>query len=166
MTRSIIKMKKPPANALSQKRSGPVKDPGFTRLVTGLGLVMVMAMGFRLNILSLGDIQSQSLGLVPKPHRRLFILVSSLVVAAIVSACGQIAWIGLIIPHMARSIAGPKHERMIPVTALLGAIALVLADTAARSMTTSEIPVGIITALAGAPVFGFLLYKNRGAGWI
>ncbi len=87
-------------------------------------------------------------------------------VAVSVSTCGQIAWIGLIIPHMARNLAGPAHERMIPVTALLGGLFLLLTDTAARSLFASEIPVGIITALTGAPVFAFLLFKNRGTGWM
>ncbi len=130
------------------------------------GTAVFIAMGFRLNILSLGDLQARSLGVVPAAHRRLFILISSLMVAATVSICGQIAWLGLIIPHMARGIAGPRHERMLPVTALLGATCLLLADTAARSISTAEIPVGIITALTGAPAFAFLLYKNRGTGWL
>jgi iron complex transport system permease protein len=138
----------------------------FIAPITLAGLALFLAMGFRLNILSLGDIQSRSLGVVPAPHRRLLIIVSSLIVAATVSVCGQIAWIGLIIPHMARGLAGPRHEKMLPVTALLGAICLVVADTAARSLSTAEIPVGIITALAGAPVFAFLLYKNRKTGWL
>jgi len=83
-----------------------------------------------------------------------------------VATCGQICWIGLIVPQMARTIAGPNHATMLPATALLGAIFKVAADMAARSVTTAEIPVGIITALVGAPIFGCLLYKNRGSGWL
>jgi len=139
----------------------------FTALpVTGIGLALFMALGFRLNILSLGDTQSKSLGMNPAFFRTLLIAVSSFIVATIVATCGQICWIGLIVPHMARTIAGPNHETMLPATALLGAIFMVAADMAARSITTAEIPVGIITALVGAPIFGFLLYKNRGSGWL
>lgn len=132
--------------------------------LAGLGIFILL--GFRLNILSLGDIQARSLGLNPTLFRRVLIVISSFLVAISVSTCGQIAWIGLIIPHMARTLTGPAHEKMLPVTALLGALFLLLADTAARSLFSSEIPVGIITALTGAPIFAFLLFKNRGTGWI
>jgi iron complex transport system permease protein len=134
--------------------------------VTLLGVVVFMLFRFRINILSLGDVQSKSLGMNPGLFRFIFIVTSSFIVAMTVATCGQIAWIGLIIPHMARTIAGPEHERMLPVTALLGALFLLGADDVARSVSTAEIPVGIITALTGAPIFGFLLYKNRGSGWI
>ena len=67
---------------------------------------------------------------------------------------------------MARTLVGPEHEKMLPATALLGAMFMLLADGLARSLTTAEIPVGIITALTGAPFFGWLLYKNRGSGWL
>ncbi|MCG8616015.1 MAG: iron ABC transporter permease [Desulfobacterales bacterium] len=130
------------------------------------GIVTFIALGFRLNILSLGDVQARSLGINPVLFRRVLILISSVLVALAVSGCGQIAWIGLIVPHMARALAGPNHERMLPVSALLGGICLLLADTAARSLFTSEIPVGIITALTGAPVFAWLLFKHRGSGWM
>lgn len=131
-----------------------------------IGLIFFMAMRFRLNILSLGDIQAKSLGLNPSLFRLVLIFISSLIVALTVASCGQICWIGLIIPHMARTLVGPDHQRMLPVTALLGAIFLLGADGLARSLSTAEIPVGIITALSGAPIFAFLLYKNRGSGWV
>jgi len=134
--------------------------------VTGAGLLLFMLLRFRLNILSLGDIQSKSLGMSPSVFRAVFIITSSFIVAMTVAACGQICWIGLIIPHMARTLVGPDHKRMLPVTALLGAIFLLAADGVARTVSAAEIPVGIITALTGAPIFGYLLYKNRGSGWI
>ena len=141
-------------------------DLGITAPVTCCGLGLFMLLRFRLNILSLGDVQAQSLGMNPAVFRLILILVSSFMVALTVAACGQISWIGLIIPHMARTIVGPEHENMIPVTALLGAIFMLAADGTARSVTSAEIPVGIITALTGAPIFAFLLYKNRGSGWL
>lgn len=134
--------------------------------VVGVGLIFAILMRFRLNILSLGDVQSKSLGLNPVAFRLILIVASSFIVALTVATCGQICWIGLIIPHMARTLVGPDHKRMLPVTALLGAIFLLAADGAARSVTAAEIPVGIITALSGAPVFAYLLYKNRGSGWV
>lgn len=134
--------------------------------VTVAGLACFMLLRFRLNILSLGDIQSKSLGMNPAVFRSVFIVASSFLVAMTVATCGQICWIGLIIPHMARTLVGPEHERMLPVTALLGGIFLLAADGTARSVSSAEIPVGIITALTGAPIFGYLLYKNRGSGWL
>jgi len=141
-------------------------DLGITAPVTCCGLGLFMLLRFRLNILSLGDVQAQSLGMNPAVFRLILILVSSFMVALTVATCGQICWIGLIIPHMARTLVGPEHENMIPVTALLGAIFMLAADGLARSVTAAEIPVGIITALTGAPIFAFLLYKNRGSGWL
>ena len=141
-------------------------DVSITLPITCCGLLVFILLRFRLNILSLGDIQAKSLGINPFVSRIILIVLSSFMVAMVVSTCGQISWLGLIIPHMARTLVGPKHETMIPVTALLGAIFMLTADVIARSMTTSEIPVGIITAITGAPIFGFLLYKNRGSGWL
>lgn len=139
----------------------------FTALpFTLAGVALFLVLRFRLNILSLGDIQAKSLGMNPSLFRLVLIVTSSVIVAVAVATCGQICWIGLIIPHMARTMVGPEHEKMLPVTALLGAVFMLGADGIARSVSAAEIPVGIITALIGAPVFGFLLYKNRGSGWL
>ena len=135
-------------------------------IFTLVGMALFTILRFRLNILSLGDIQAKSLGMNPSVFRITLITASSFMVAASVATCGQISWIGLIIPHMARTLVGPKHERMIPVTALMGGLFLLIADSVARSISSAEIPVGIITALTGAPIFGYLMFKNRGTGWI
>ncbi|MCM2285907.1 MAG: iron ABC transporter permease [Desulfobacula sp.] len=130
------------------------------------GLFLFILLGFRLNILSMGDIQARSLGMNPSFFRMILITASSFMVAVCVATCGQIAWIGLVIPHLARTLAGPEHERMIPVSALLGGIFLLLADSLARTLSSAEIPVGIITALTGAPVFAWFMFRNRSSGWI
>ncbi len=129
-------------------------------------LVLFLLLRFRLNILSLGDLQAKAHGVEPGLFRFVLISASSLIVAITVATCGQICWIGLVVPHIARTLVGPDHKHMLPVTALLGSIFLLAADDLARSLTTSEIPVGIITALTGAPVFAYLLYRNRGSGWM
>lgn len=130
------------------------------------GLLVVHALRFRLNVLSLGDNQAKSLGQNPGLLRLLFISISSLIVGLIVSTCGQIAWIGLVIPHIARTLAGPNHERMIPVSIVFGALFMLLADDLARSLTSAELPLSVITAIVGAPLFAYLLYRNRGTGWL
>jgi len=129
-------------------------------------LVLFMLLRFRLNILSLGDLQAKAHGVDPGLFRFILISVSSLVVAVTVSTCGQICWIGLVVPHIARVLVGPDHKHMLPVTALVGGLFLLAADDLARALTSSEIPVGIITALIGAPLFAYLLYRNRGSGWM
>jgi iron complex transport system permease protein len=130
------------------------------------GVTLFILFSFRLNILSLGDVQAKALGMNPAVFRMILITASSFMVAVSVATCGQISWIGLVIPHMARALVGPEHERMIPVTAIMGGIFLLLADSLARSVSSAEIPVGIITALTGAPIFGYFMYKNRNTGWI
>lgn len=142
------------------------QDVFTTMPVVAAGLLIMLVFRFQLNILSMGDTRAGSLGLNPLLLRVVLILISALMVAMLVAVCGQISWIGLIIPHMARTLAGPRHEKMLPLTALMGALFMLAADGAARALTSAELPVGIITALTGAPLFGFLLYRNRGSGWI
>ena len=134
--------------------------------VVGGGIITFVLLRYRLNVLSLGDLQARSLGMNPGRYRFAMITLSSLVVAVCVSTCGQICWIGLVVPHMARTLVGPDHQRMIPATLVMGAAFLLVADALARSLTAAELPVSIITALSGAPLFAFLLYQNRGRGWI
>jgi iron complex transport system permease protein len=130
-----------------------------------LGTGIVHFLRFKLNILSLGDVQATSLGMNPRLYRLIFICLSSVMVAVTVSTCGQICWIGLVIPHIARAFVGPDHRILIPITALMGGIFLLGADLGARTLTTAELPVSILTALIGGPVFAFLLYVNRARGW-
>ena len=120
---------------------------------------------FRLNVLSLGDSQAKALGVNPRGLRFFLIGVSSLMIAVCVSSCGQISWVGLVIPHIVRTILGPNHRLLIPCSAILGATFLLLADDIARSAFSSELPLGVITSLVGAPVFGWLLYRNKNRGW-
>lgn len=120
---------------------------------------------FRLNILSLGDSQAKTLGVNPKGLRLFLISVSSLMIAVCVASCGQVSWVGLVIPHIVRTIIGPDHRMLVPCSALLGATFLLLADDIARSAFSSELPLGVITSLVGAPIFAWLLYHNKNRGW-
>ncbi len=129
------------------------------------GLLFVFFLRYKLNVLSLGDLQTKSIGLNPGVYRFLFVSVSSIMVAVSVSTCGQICWVGLVIPHIARTLVGPNHEIMIPVTALIGGLFLLLADTVARTLAMAELPISVVTAFSGAPIFAYLLYRNRGSGW-
>ncbi len=134
--------------------------------VTLGGLLVFYLLRYRLDVLSLGDSQARSLGIHPGFYRCFLITISSLVVAVGVASCGQIAWLGLVVPHLARTCIGPSTLRMLPVTILAGGFFLLMSDNLARTAMAAELPISIITALAGAPLFAWLLYRNRGAGWL
>lgn len=122
-----------------------------------LGVLLVWARP--LDALAVGDETALTLGVSPERFRTALLVLVSLCVAAVVAAAGSIGFIGLVVPHLARQAVGSSHRRMLPVTALMGAILLVLADIAARLLLApQEIPIGIITALVGAP---FLLILVR-----
>ncbi|MEI6858724.1 MAG: iron ABC transporter permease [Shewanella sp.] len=130
-----------------------------------LGYLLIHMLRYRLNVLCLGDQQSRSLGIEPKKLRFFLIVISSFIVAACVSTVGQVAWIGLVVPHMVRTLTGADHMRLIPLSTLIGAIFLLVADSVSRASFSIEIPIGIVTSLVGAPLFAFLLYRFRKGGY-
>jgi iron complex transport system permease protein len=121
---------------------------------------VLLAMRWRINLLSLGDEEAQSLGARPNSDRLILLAGICLIVAAQVAVSGTVGWVGLVIPNLARMIAGSDHRRLLPVATLLGAIFLIVADTCSRSMVAAEIPVGLVTAVVGTPVFAYLLRRN------
>ncbi len=129
-------------------------------LVT-LGLVPLVLLRWRIGVLSLGDDEAKALGVNVRFVRGVVIAAATLVTATAVSVSGVIGWIGLVIPHMARLLVGPRYDRVLPAAALMGAAFLVLIDTVARTAARIEIPLGLLTALFGAPVFVWLLARGR-----
>lgn len=126
------------------------------------GLLLAFPLMRRLNILALGDEYADQLGVRVEVTRIGIILVGSLLTALAVSLGGLISFAGLIVPHVARLLLGPDHVRLLPVTALSGAIFLVITDTLARTLfAPSEIPVGILMVFLGGPFFLYLLRKNK-----
>ena len=118
---------------------------------------MLGLLRWRLDALSLPEDEARALG-VPVTRLRLAVVAAAtLVTAASVAAAGIVGWVGLVVPHIARLLAGPSFARLLPLSALLGAGLLLLADTAARTLGATEIPLGIVTALVGAPCFLWLL---------
>ncbi|MBT3906973.1 MAG: iron ABC transporter permease [Rhodospirillaceae bacterium] len=120
---------------------------------------------FRINVLSLGDEEAKSLGIGVEQTRWIILVCVALVSAAVVSAAGIIGWVGLVIPHVARMMVGPDHRVLLPASALIGAIYLILVDNFARASIAAEIPLGIITAIIGAPIFAILLRRTQAKGW-
>ncbi|MBE3934177.1 iron ABC transporter permease [Vibrio parahaemolyticus] len=116
-----------------------------------------------LNALLLGEPEARHLGVPVQKLKRQLILLSAVGVGVTVSICGAIGFIGLVIPHLGRMLAGPDHRTLLPISALLGALLLTCADMIARVLLApAELPVGIVTALIGAPFFIYLLFQQRG----
>ncbi len=129
-------------------------------VLVGFGVIYFYAR--ELNALLLGEETAAYLGIEVEKLKKIFLAAASLLVAAAVSTSGIIGFVGLVVPHMVRLMAGPDHRFLLPVSALCGAILLIGADTLARTvLAPAELPVGIITALLGAPFFLYLLRKRR-----
>lgn len=129
-----------------------------------IGTLVLYLLRWRLNILSLSEDEARTMGYNIQHMRWLVILAATAVTASAVSMCGQIGWVGLLIPHITRMLVGTNNQKVIPVSISLGACYMVIIDTVARSASTAEIPLSILTALIGAPFFGYLLRKT-GGGW-
>jgi iron complex transport system permease protein len=118
---------------------------------------------WRMNLLSLADEEATALGVDTRRLRAVLVTAATLITAASVSISGTIGWVGLVVPHVARLLVGPDFRRLLPMALLLGAAFLVGADTVARSAASIEIPLGVLTAIAGAPFFLWLLARSRRA---
>lgn len=148
--------------SLASARYEDIFLAGIPMIAGSLGLLV---MSYRINVLSMGDREALSLGINVKPVRAMIIVFSSLAAAGAVSVAGVIGWIGLIVPHMARMSGGSDNRRVIPLSFVLGALLLILVDDAARLLTGSEMPLGILTAFIGAPFFIYLLTRTKARGW-
>lgn len=126
-----------------------------------LGITVLNLLKWRINILSLGDEESLSMGINPVKIRIVAIVMSTVLTAASVTVVGIVGWVGLVIPHISRLLVGVDHKDLIPASCILGAIFLTSVDIIARSVSSVEIPIGIITSLLGAPFFAFLLKRVR-----
>lgn len=134
-------------------------------LVTLVCISVLFALRFRINLLSLGDEEARAFG-VPVERIRWLILVSvTLMVSSGVAVAGVIGWVGLVVPHLARMLVGPDHRKLLPAAALVGGGYMIIVDTVARSLTVAEIPLGVLTAIIGAPVFAWLLRRTKEGGW-
>lgn len=125
------------------------------------GIALIFALRWRINVLSLGDDECAALGIRPGLTRGLIIFAATMITAACVMATGVVGWVGLVIPHIARMLVGVDHKYQIPGTVLLGAIFMTLVDVASRTLLSAEIPIGVLTALIGAPFFA-VVYRKRG----
>jgi iron complex transport system permease protein len=125
---------------------------------------VLLLLRWRINLLAMGDEQARILGVDAGRLRIVIVLLATLIAASTVAISGIIGWVGLVIPHFARMIVGPDFRRLLPATLSLGACYLLLIDDLARTVTAAEIPLGILTALVGAPAF-MLLLRCGSLGW-
>ena len=125
-----------------------------------LGLLPMMLLSWRINLLALADDEAAALGVDVQRLRRILIVAATLMTAAAVSIAGIVGWVGLVIPHVARLLVGAEFSKLLPTSLVLGAGFLVVADTLARSVAAIELPLGILTALVGAPAFIWLLARS------
>jgi iron complex transport system permease protein len=131
-----------------------------------IGIVALCSMGYQLNVMQFGDEEAQQMGVPVKKVRLMIIVAASLATAAAVAFSGTIAFVGLVVPHILRRFIGNDYRRILPYSAMGGAIFLLLADIAARKLLApQEIPVGVITILLGAPFFLYILRRTKRRMW-
>jgi iron complex transport system permease protein len=129
------------------------------------GIAAIFVLRWKLNILSLNEDEARSMGVHVKILRLCVIAAATMITGSAVAMCGQIGWVGLLVPHICRMIFGGNNRRLIPVSMSLGAAFLLIIDTTARAATAAEIPVSILTSTIGAPFF-ILLLRKTGGGWL
>ena len=130
-------------------------------IILCIGLIPLIALRWKLNVLTFGDEESKAMGIDSDKIRLVVIICSTLLTAAAVSVSGIVGWVGLIIPHIARMIVGPNYKRLLPAAIIMGGIFLLLVDDVSRGAFSVEIPLGILTAIIGAPFFVYLLSRGK-----
>ena len=126
-----------------------------------MGLLLLLLLRWRLNLLTLGEDEARALGVNTAALRAGAVAGATLATASVTALAGAVGWIGLVVPHMARLLGGPDLRRLIPLSALLGAAFLLFVDTLARVAGRTELPLGILTAVLGTPLFLWLLIRLR-----
>jgi iron complex transport system permease protein len=143
-------------------------DPKTTAILSLpilLGVILLLLLSPYLNILTMGEEEAKSLGVNVSLLRLTFIIVSAVISSLTVAMCGIIGWIGLVIPHIGRMIAGPDNRVLLPVCLFIGAVFLLTVDNVSRLLFAVEIPIGILTSILGIPVFaGILRHSSKGWG--
>lgn len=146
---------------------GSLAGTGFDDLLVGtlpmvVGIFIILGLRWKLNVLSLNEDEARSMGINLRFIRGLTIISSTMITASVIAMCGKVGWIGILIPHVARMIFGNNNKYVIPASLGLGATYLLIIDTVARSISAAELPISILTAIIGAPVFIVLLRKTGG----
>jgi iron complex transport system permease protein len=145
---------------------GSLSGTGYSKLALGapviiVGIIIIFLLRWRINLLALSEDELIASGTNVKLLRSLVVICATAMTASVISMCGQVGWVGLIVPHMCRLIWGQDNAKLIPASVSIGAAFMVAVDTLARSISAAEIPVSILTAIVGAPFFISLLNSKR-----
>ena len=138
-----------------------MQDVAFALLPIAAGLIPLLLLRWRVNLLTLDEEEARSMGVNATALRLVVILCATVLTAASVSVSGMIGWVGLVIPHLSRKLVGNDCRRLLPAAMLLGAIFLLLVDNVSRNLLAVEIPIGILTAFIGAPFFIYLMTRKE-----
>lgn len=141
------------------------REVRFTLPLMVIGITVILLVRYYLNSMAMGEEEAISMGIRVTETRCILIIFSTLMVSSSVATTGQVTWIGLIVPHMARYLVGADHRFLIPIAGLLGASFLLIIDNLARASMSIEIPISILTALIGAPFFAHLIMTRLESGW-
>lgn len=146
---------------------GSLRSAGYENLLFGVPVIFVSVtvlflIRWRLDLLPLSEDEIRSTGVNVNALRGVTVICATVITASCVSMCGQVGWIGLLVPHICRMKFGSRHSELLPASVSFGAAFLVVVDTVARSVSASEIPVSVLTAIIGAPFFIYLMRKSRG----
>ena len=133
----------------------------FSAIPMTIGCVVLFAVRWKINILTMGDDEASTMGVDARRIRLVVIITATLVTAASVAVSGMIGWVGLVIPHLCRFIVGCDYRKLMPASMLMGASFLLVVDNISRLATTAEIPIGILTAFVGAPFFLYLITRKK-----
>ena len=147
---------------------GSLSNTNYRSLALGapfiiIGVGVIFALRWKLNVLMLSEEEAKTMGVNVKLMRIIVALAATMITASCVSMCGQVGWVGLLIPHICRMLFGSNNRQVVPASISLGASFLLIMHTVARSATAAEIPISILTAMIGAPFFILLLKKTGGA---
>lgn len=129
------------------------------------GIIVLLFYGWKMNVLSMGEKEARTMGVNVVRGKLAIVTAATFATAGAVCLSGIVGWVGLVIPHIARMLVGNDNRKMLPAAVSIGASFMVVIDTFSRSISTMEIPLGVLTAIIGAPFFIFLLKKTRGGGW-
>lgn len=138
------------------------EDLAFVVVPITLGIGGMISLRWIYNVLSTGDEEAKALGVDVKKYRTISILLATLATSAVTSIAGIITWIGVVTPHIARLMVGSDNRKLVPMTAIMGALLLLVCDDLARFVTSSELPLSVVTNLIGAPVLFTILVKKKG----
>lgn len=146
---------------------GSLSGAGYDSLALGappiiIGITVLFLLRWKLNVLPLGDDEAKSMGVNVRALRIVTVTCATVITASCVSMCGQVGWVGLLIPHICRMAFGTNHRAVLPASVSLGAAFMIIVDTIARSVSAAEIPISILTAIIGAPFFIILMRKSGG----